>query len=167
MQTSHPRHFAAVAALLGLLVATSAAAFDVTGTWEGKASCKGLADGSKLAQKIDITVRMSQDGRDVNLEFQGISFLARASGIAVPSATKPDTGELGFVGCGTRAEPVFGVTARAKVTTKSNGKGAIKFVTIVTGKDLNVLGIVDSAFTCTGSVKRTGTGNPAIGDCPL
>lgn len=157
-----------MAALLGLLAATSAAAFDVTGTWAGKASCKGLADGNKLAQKVEVTVRMSQSGRDVNMEFEGISLLARVSGIAIPSVKKPDTGELGFVGCGTHAEPIFGVTARGKVTTKpSKGKGAIKFVTIVTGKDLNFFGVVDSAFTCTGSVKRTSTTDPVVGDCPI
>lgn len=162
-----PFRYTAIAAtfLLGLAV-SPASAFDVTGSWAGKASCKGLADGQKFALKLDVGANLSQSGRDVNIEFIGLQFLARASGIAIPDAKKPDKGELGIVACGTHPEPVFGVTARGKVSTATGKtKATIKFVTIVAGKDFSGLGVTDGTFTCVGTIKRTQTTNPGVGDC--
>lgn len=162
-----PVRFVAIPWLLvGLLHAASASAFDVTGTWEGRATCKGFADGRKFAQKIDVETAVSQAGRDLNIEFAGLSFIARTSGVAVPDAGKPNKGELGFVSCGTEPEPIFGVTGRAKVATvPSKGKGTIRFMTVVAGKDIGDLGVSDAAFTCTGTLKRTSTVDLGVGDC--
>ena len=152
--------------MFGLLIAAPVLAYDVTGTWLGKARCKGFADGQAFAQKIDVQARLSQSGRDLNIEFEGITFITRASGVAVPNPKKPDKGELGLVSCGTEPEPVFGVTLRAKVTTKpSKGTGTIKFLALVAGKDIGDLGINDGVFSCTGSLKRTNTTDPVVGDC--
>jgi hypothetical protein len=164
-----PSRYAAIAAtfILGLS-GSSASAFDVTGSWAGKASCKGLGDGQKFALKVDIAANVSQSGRDVNIEFAGLSFFAGASGIAIPDAKKPDKGELGIVACGTHAEPVFGVTARAKVSTATGKtKATIKFVAIVAGKDFTGIGITDGTFTCTGTLKRTQTLDPGVGACVM
>ncbi len=148
-------------------LAGTAGAFDLTGAWIGKASCKGLADGAPLKRKTEIAAGISQSGRDVNVEFLGFSFLTHANGIAVPHATKPDKGEAGFVACGNEPDPVFGVTVRTKVsTTPSKGKGTIKLIAVVAGKDLNGLGVTDATFTCTGTLKRTATADPLIGPCP-
>lgn len=156
MQTS--RYAAIAATLIVGLYDSPASAFDVTGAWAGKASCKGLGDGQKFALKLDITANVSQSGRDVNIEFAGLSFLAGASGIAIPNAKKPDKGE--------RPEPVFGVTARAKVTTATGKtKATIKFATIVAGKDFEGIGVTDGTFTCSGTLKRTQTLDPGVGDC--
>ena len=148
--------------------ATGAQAFDLTGHWVGKAACKGLGDGAKFAQKTDVVADISESGRDVNIAFQGFDFLTLAAGVAVPSATNADKGELGFVACGNQSEPVLGVTGRAKVSTKpSKGTGTVKFTVIVAGKDLNGIGITDAAFTCTGGIKRTSTTDPGVNNCPL
>jgi hypothetical protein len=156
----------ATAALLALLPGP-ALAFDLTGTWQGKASCKGLADGETFKRsKFEVSAGVSQSGRDVNINFAGLSFVTGASGIAVPSSKKPEKGELGFVSCGTEPEPIFGVTGRAKVaTTPSKGTGTIKFTAVVAGKDIGDLGVNDAVFTCTGAMKRTATADPAIGGC--
>ena len=45
--------------------------------------------------------------------------------------------------------------------------GTIKLVAIVAGKDLNGLGVDDATFTCTGTLKRTSTEDPAVGECPI
>lgn len=142
--------------------------FDLTGQWAGKVACKGLGDGAKFAGKSDVVADVSQSGRDVNVAFQGFSFLTTGSAIAVPSVKNPDKGELGFVACGNEPEPVFGVTGRAKVTTKpSKGTGTMRLVAIVAGKDLNGLGVADAVFTCTGTLKRTTTVDPGVGNCPV
>ncbi len=156
------------AALLTAAVATPARAFDVTGTWAGKTTCKGFADGQKFATKTQIAANVSQSGPDVNVAFQGFGFLTLARAIAVPNAKKTDKGELGFVACDNRADPVLGVTGRAKVTTTPlKGKGTIKFVTIVAGKNLDGIGVADATFTCTGSLKRTATADPGVGACAM
>jgi hypothetical protein len=149
-------------------VVAPAVAFDLTGHWVGKASCKGLGDGRKFVGKTDVAADVSENGRDLNVEFQGFSFLSHASGVAVPSVKNADKGEVGFVACGNEPEPVFGVTGRAKVSTKpSKGTGSIKLVAIVAGKDLGGIGVTDGTFTCTGSLKRTSTTDPVVGDCPI
>ncbi|MCC6849335.1 MAG: hypothetical protein IT294_12610 [Deltaproteobacteria bacterium] len=155
------------AALVLAFGASTAGAFDLTGAWSGKATCKGFADGAKVVLKTEIAAGISQSGRDVNVEFLGFSFLTRAVGIAVADAKKPDKGEAGFVACGNEPDPVFGVTVRTKVSTKpSTGKGAIKLIAVVAGKDLNLIGVTDATFTCTGSLKRTTTFDPLIAGCP-
>lgn len=157
-----------VAALALTLGASTAGAFDLTGTWSGKATCKGLGDGAKFTGKTPILADVSQSGRDVYVMFQGFSFLTHAVGITVANAQKPDKGEAGFVACGNEPDPVFGVTVRAKVsTTPSKGKGTIKLIAVVAGKNLSGVGVTDATFTCTGSLKRTATADPMIGGCPL
>jgi len=157
---------AAVPLLLCVWNPTSASAFDLTGTWTGKTSCKGFADGKKFAAKTDVSAAVSQSGRDVNIEFSGLSFLARARGVAIPDGKKPDKGAVGFVSCGTIPEPVLGVTGSAKVTTTTGKtKGSIKFLTVVAGKDIGAIGITDGTFTCTGTLKRTLPTDPVVGDC--
>lgn len=147
---------------------TTAHGFDLTGHWVGKASCKGLGDGAKFTGKTDLVADVSQSGSDVNVAFQGFTFLSLASAVAVPSAKNADKGEVGFVACDNQSAPVFGVTGRAKVTTKpSKGTGSIKLVAIVAGKDLNGIGVTEATFTCTGSLKRTATTDPGVADCPL
>jgi len=177
------------AAAASLVVAVSspvtAVAYDLTGSWVGKATCKGFSDGlssgalglpQKFAIKIDVSAGISQSGRDVNLEFAGLSFLTRASGVAIPDSKKPDKGALGLVACGTTPEPVFGVTALAKVaTTAGKTNASLTFLTVVTGKDVAGLGglsiggltVGDSALSCTGTLKRTQTTDPVVGDCQM
>lgn len=156
------------AALACSLYAGAAGAFDLTGVWAGKATCKGFADGATFARKTEIGANVSQSGRDVYVEFLGFEVLTRANGIAVPSAKKPDKGEAGFVACGNESDPVFGVAVRTKVsTTPSKGKGTIKMVAVVAGKDLNSIGATDATFTCTGTLKRMATTDPLIGPCPV
>ena len=153
--------------VLALWSSTPAFGFDVTGSWEGKASCKGFADGQKFALKVDVAATVSQSGADLNLEFAGLSFVAHASGVAIPDAKKPEKGELGFVSCGTVPEPVSGVVGRGKVATAvGKTKATIKFVTIVADKNLPELGISAGTFTCTGTLKRTQTVDPGVLDCP-
>jgi hypothetical protein len=165
---THPSRIVVCTALLLAVSPPAARGFDLTGHWVGKTSCKGLGDGAKFAGKSDIVADVSQSGRDVNIGFQGFSFLTLARAIAVPSAKNADKGEVGFVACDNEPDPVFGVTGRAKVATKpSKGTGTMRFVAIVAGKDLNGLGVADATFTCTGTLKRTSTVDPGVGGCPV
>lgn len=177
------------AAAASLVVAVSspvtAVAYDLTGSWVGKGNCKGFSDAlssgalgqkQKFSVKIDVSAGISQSGRDVNLEFAGLSFLTRASGVAIPDSKNPEKGALGLVACGTASEPAFGVTARARVsTTAGKTKASISFLMVVTGKDVAGLGglssggltVGDSALSCTGTLKRTQTTDPVVGDCQM
>ena len=162
-------HAAGAAALLLFCLASSnpASAYDITGSWAGKASCKGLASGQKFATKLDVTAVVSQSDRDLNIVFGGLSFLSHASGIAIPDGKKPDKGALGFVSCASRLTPLLGITGRATVTTTTGKtKATVKFLTVVAGKDISELNIGDGAFACTGTLKRTQTTDPMVSACP-
>ena len=137
---------------------TSAAAFDITGTYEGKFKCAGFFDGFKDKFEEIPTLTVTQNGNVVGISWNGGEF--SYVGIALPDGRKPDKGEIAFVVCSNNAAPADGnglqEIARLKVSTKpSKGTATLKGVGIFIQEG-------DSVFTCKWSFKRTNTSDPGV-----
>lgn len=96
------RHVATVAMLV-LAVAGRAAAFDLTGTWQGSSTCTSLFAGEKFKFKDEATIQITQVGDAIGFRADyGGGDVDVYAGIAHPDAKKPDEkGELALVVCGT------------------------------------------------------------------
>lgn len=149
-----------VMAAAGVIVATtSVQAYDLTGTWEGTYTCKGLANGVKDAYVNQLVAKISQVGTAVgaDITFDGTPF--KYNGIAAAKADKPDKGDLAFVLCGTDDDLSTGVYdefGRFSVTTKpAKGTGAIKGLSQFSTPEPAVI-------TCKWKLKRTDPADPAV-----
>jgi hypothetical protein len=148
----------ALAALM--LMPIPAHAFDLTGTWIGKWSCKGF-DGSKFTSgNKTSTFRVTQVGNVINADLDNGEY--RYNGAALTNTAKPDLGEAVFISCGTDNVPQVGGEAeilRAAVKTKA---GTFK-------ASFKGLSIFESDFkdvgTCKYTFKRRDTINPNVDGC--
>ena len=164
-----------IAALASLvLFSTPAAAFNLTGHWEGKYSCKGFAapftEDGKLVNKfttvhktstLDITQNGNAFGAVLDLNLPAGPY--RYNGFSMPSVKTDDVGEVFLVGCGTSPTPPDGDTGaeilRAAVKTKD---GVVK----ASFKGFSIF--VDNfpeAETCKYSYTRVDTNDPGIDTC--
>ena len=136
-------------------------AFDLTGTWVGKWSCKGF-DGQKFTTSNKTsTMRVTQTGNTMAVDIDNGEF--RYNGAAINDAVKPEKGEAVFAACPNDSVPLAGgeaETVRASVKTKV---GATK-------ASFKALSIFESDFgevgTCKYSYKRTDVANPNTTGCP-
>ncbi len=150
-------------ALAALVVTPPAAhAFDLTGTWIGKWSCKGF-DGSKFtdANKTS-TLRLTQTGNVINADLDNGDF--HYNGGMIADTTKPEKGEAVFLSCGTDNVPLSGSEAeiiRAAVKTKSGTfKASFKGTSIFENEQGDV-------GSCKYTFKRTDSTNPNVAGCPV
>ncbi len=155
----------AVAATLLLGVAVAPAhAFDLTGHWTGKWSCKGF-DGTKFTSgnkvsTMDVTQVVGTFAVAIDVATDNFTYNA----VAIPDMIKPnEKGEVVLVGCHTGttlpAAPFDAELVRASVKTKLDGKGTF------TGTSF----FADSApevGTCKYSYKRVSTIDPVVAACP-
>jgi hypothetical protein len=150
-------------ALLGAgiaLVAGSAAAFDINGTWEGKITCKGIFDGAPQTLTVAPTVYVD-DSSVLQIAVDGVHF----SALPFFDPAKPDKGEVAVIRCdtnGIRTSGEFGGEfGRLKVSTKAGkGTGSISG----TSYRASVL-FVNSVYTCKWSLKRSTTDHPILTGC--
>jgi hypothetical protein len=148
----------ALAALM--LMPIPAHAFDLTGTWIGKWSCKGF-DGSKFTSgNKTSTLRLTQVGNVINADLDNGEY--HYNGAALTNTAKPDLGEAVLISCGTDNVPQAGGEAeilRAAVKTKA---GTFK-------ASFKGLSIFESDFkdvgTCKYTFKRRDTINPNVDGC--
>ena len=90
-----------VGMVLGIVA--PAAGYDLTGTWEGRATCTSLFEGAKhkFADAPSIRITQTDDALGLRADY-GNGDVDFYVGVAYPDAKKPDTkGELGLVACGT------------------------------------------------------------------
>jgi hypothetical protein len=161
-----PRIIAALLVVgLSLAAGSSARAYDITGHWTGTYKCKGTFDGEKDSYVDTLEADFTQGGGAVgaNVVFTGTPF--NYSGVALPSAAKPDGGDLMLVICGTDdvlGSPQYDELTRLKVTTKpAKGTGTIS------GESLYVKSGPLQAYACKWKLKRTTTSAPAVPtSCP-
>ena len=117
-------------ALAAACLAQPAAAFDLTGTWEGKQTCKGLSAGEKTSFSFPSMLRITQTGTELALKVVSDSGTDVYNGIGIDGALKPEAGEAYFVHCGTGDVPAVGEDAfdesgRAVVKTKAEIVGRL------------------------------------------
>jgi hypothetical protein len=159
MRTTRTFVLASVLAVLP----TAAQAYDLTGTWTGKWTCKGF-DGEKFTTENKTAVmRISQPGGGnaiyVDLDNGGF----RYNGEAIPDTAKPEKGDAVFIACPTDNDPLSGIESemvRATVKTKAGTfKASFKALSIFEDEFVGV-------GTCKYSLKRTSTTDPGVVACP-
>lgn len=152
--------FALTCGVLALGVSPTVHAFDVTGTWVGKWSCKGF-DGEKFttANKTS-TLKLTQTGNAIAADLDNGEFHYNAGMIV--DKFKPEKGEAVFVACPTDNLPLADAESeilRAAVKTKA---GTFK-------ASLKGLSIFEDNFggvgTCKYAFKRQDTVNPNVSAC--
>lgn len=152
--------FALTCGVLVLGVTPAAHAFDVTGTWIGRWSCKGF-DGEKFTSfNKTSTLKLSQTGTAIAADLDNGSFHYNAAMIA--DKFKPEKGEAVFIACATDNLPLADAESeilRAAVKTKA---GTFK-------ASLKGLSIFEDQFggvgTCKYSFKRQDTLDPNVSAC--
>lgn len=151
-------------ALLAFCAALAAAApshaFDLTGTWQGKQTCRGfdfVGLGAKFTLDDDIAI--SQAGDEVFVRIGDSDYTGRK----IDDPGKPERGRLYLVRCttdnvpGTETEGEWDETADFTVKTKATGSGTIKgFSTFI---DFEGIG------SCKWKFKRTGSADPVVTGC--
>jgi hypothetical protein len=135
-------------------------AFDLTGTWQGKQTCRGfdfVGLGAKFNLLADITV--SQDGDEVFARIGDSDYAGRK----IDDPNKPERGRLYLVRCttdnvpGTALETDWDETADITVKTKATGSGTIKgFSTFID---------IDGIGSCKWKFKRIGVVDPVLTGC--
>jgi len=148
-----------IIALTLVALATTAGAVDITGTWEGKETCKCFNNvNGKFTEKFkNEEMKISQSGTDLNiLVFDGLF-----NGNVINQPNKDNKGEAAFIACNTdpKNNASFGEIGRAKLHTKDNGKGTFKVESLWNTSQTQIC-------TCKWNFKRTDTADPSIADCP-
>ena len=158
-----PRILASMSLATGLaLAAVPALAIDsLTGTYEGKFSCKGSNAGAPTKAKGDATVAISE----------GVSILANVSENGTPvggtfellhieETAKDDRSKIAGADCGL-LNVGRGVALQGDVVIKTGGeKGTIKGTYIRMGEKPNRIDL------CTFNAKRTAIADPEVQGCP-
>jgi hypothetical protein len=150
-----------VCALLGLLAGAPAAAIEsVSGSYEGKLICKGVATGDFVKDKSDVEIGIMDDGAG-NLLLV-ISGVGTFEGFVLGSMRKPETGTLSGVSCTLGIVDLEGAAFHAEVKVKA-GSPKASFKATLTRMDL----AGSSSALCTLKAKRVSTIPPKLTNCPL
>ena len=146
--------FGAIGALALLCAAPGAAIDSVSGTWEGKLTCREVAGGVASKTKQDVTVRIGEDMGNVGVDVHsGMTPIATAiGGFLAEDGAKQNKAKLVGIECGLSWNQQSGGAIQADVTIPPGStKGTLK----------GTLTLMDSATTraaqCTFSAKRTST----------
>jgi hypothetical protein len=150
-------------ALAAACLAQPAAAFDLTGTWEGKQTCKGLSAGEKFSFSIPSTLLITQTDTTFNIHVVSDSGTDVYQGVGVDGTVNPVNGEAYFVHCGTTDVPEtgddFDESGRAVVKTNETGSGSFKGTSAFFNSAPEVA-------SCKWSYKRVETTDPVVAACP-
>ena len=168
------RDCALVAILAGVsnILGVPAYAFDLTGHWQGKWSCKGFSapfmDHGKLVNKFasanaTSTLAITQSGADFGAEIDGTF---RYNSVGMNDAKDDHKGEAIVLGClDANTLPTNGTEiVRAQVKTKAGTFKATFSGISVFGENFG--GSFPEVETCKYSYKRIDTTDPSIGACP-
>jgi hypothetical protein len=156
------RAMGALACACALLAGAPAAALEsLTGTYDGKLSCRRIDSGVADKFKQDISVEVVDAGVDgVRMDFVGFSELL--VGFAVADASKEKSGKVNVVSCELNAFDQIGAVVHADASTKSGSDKATLKGTLIRMDDDSA-----EATICTFTVKRSTTAEPAVNDCVL
>jgi hypothetical protein len=141
---------------------TAAAALDLTGTWEGRWTCKDVTSGADAKPGGTLTMMVSQIGGDVQTSVEwfardGAPYRSETfQGHVQELAAKPGQGASTLVACSSAAY-AEALSARVKVSASSatfKGSSAYEAPGATVGG------------TCKYSLKRTDTADPGVAACP-
>jgi hypothetical protein len=157
--------------LLVLAAAGRSAAFDLTGTWEGSATCTSFFAGEKIKFTDAPTIQITQVGDAIGLRADyGGGDVDLYTGIAHPDAKKPDEkGELALIACGTDSiagnPGTFDEVGRFTAATKlGKVKATVKGVSFFSDPGA----VTPEAGTCKWKLTRIDATDAAIAtECPV
>jgi hypothetical protein len=139
---------------------------DLTGTWEGKGTCKGLTTGGapyKLVVKDSIFKITQTSASDINLQGEDFTGTYPYNGLVIESAAKPRSGQVSAIHCASNPfipdfynDMLIG-KAKVKPTTDNPAGATLK----LTGIFFNG----DTLATCKSKYTRVSTADPGIGPC--
>jgi hypothetical protein len=148
--------------VLGLALASAAgAAEDLSGSYAGKLSCKGLANGAAEKAKQDVTIDVVEDPIGFNLQIRAgatpIGDFVR--GFVMDDVAKPDRAKLFGVDCDMNLVSLSNLTLIADAVAKAGSdKATLKGSLTDTTDKTRIL-------DCTFSVKRTSPTAPKLLGC--
>lgn len=149
---------------LGGAVVPAAYAYDLTGSWVGKWSCKGF-DGAKFADgNAASTMVVTQTGNTLAVVIDSGEF--RYNGAAIPDGAKPEKGEGVLHQCGTTNVPLQVAESELLRVSVKTKPGAVK----ATVKGISIFDNADGSpavGTCKYTYKRIDVANPNVTGCPL
>jgi len=144
--------------------ALQAHAFDMTGTWEGKWTCRVQINGTPTTIANDDSVmQITQVGPIVHVDLDNGAYLY--NGWAGADNDNPKRGASTFVGCGTSPRVRFDnevISARVKAPTGSNN-GEFSGTSAYNSTDV---GDIELGGICRYTFTRTSATDPGIGPCP-
>jgi hypothetical protein len=143
-----------------LAAAAPAAAIDsVTGTYEGKMTCRQIASGATTKVKQDVVVGIFEGTSNfIGVDVGDVS--TAIGGILVEDTAKADRAKLVGVECGVSYLNTVGGVLHADVVIKpGSDKGTLKG-TLIVMDELAPLGSL-----CTFTAKRTSTAEPVVDQC--
>jgi hypothetical protein len=142
--------------------------FNLTGTWEGKVTCKGLSLGEKAKTVSEGLVKISQSGTELALEFDPDGNLEPSldfAGFTAPESGNPDKGQLVATYCGT--SPFINSSGQDHIV---HAKGVIKPTDAnpynATLKMTSIVGAYPNVAVCKWKFTRTDITDPSAPGCP-
>ena len=150
-----PTRRGALAALVSALACSSAAAADLTGSWEMKISCRGLAAGVpfKAKETLSLPIHQTLDG----ILDGGSSDTGALHGFVLYDAAKPEQGRLTLMSCNlSGALAGFLIHASGKVLQDG---GRLK------GTLVSIDALGETARVCKVRIERSEQGAPML-ICP-
>ena len=154
-----------LAAMIAAAVAAPASAYDLTGHWVGKWSCKGFDGGKFKDQNKTSTLDITQSGATIHAMLEGAFVF---NGVAIPDAKSADAGEAVLLDCHTNDVAAEGdgdsEIIRAVVkTTAAVTKASFKGVSVL---ENDVAPFGEQFQTCKYGYVRVSTADPGVGSCP-
>ena len=152
-----------VLALALVLAAPAGAAEDISGSYAGKLSCKGLANGAAAKVKKDITIDVVESVIGFSMQIREGSTLIGdfLLGFVMDDAAKPDRAKLFGVDCNMDLVQLSNLTLIGDAVAKAGSdKATLKGSLTDTTAKTQIL-------DCTFSVKRTSTTAPKFEGCTL
>lgn len=152
-----------------LTIASSAPAYDLTGSWTGTRKCKDLFDGAKEAFTDSVSFAITQSDRAIGIRVDVVgggttSYTALANFLAA----KPDKGEFAMIHCGTNDVVgdlnAFDAIGRMQASTKvGKVKAKIGGITLFSDTGTAPAGL----GTCKWKLTRTDATDPGVDTaCP-
>ncbi len=146
-----------------VLLPSVVSAFNLTGTWQGKVTCKQFgAAGLDLIPtlKLEETLDITQTGSALVVDSSN-GFVLGAMGAAIDDEDKPANGQASLVGC----------ENDGNVNTTSEEVGIFKVRTKPSADKYLIKGVSqhvddDSTVTCKWKLTRTSALDPSASPCP-
>jgi len=148
------------AALLAAITAGRAIAFDLTGQWSGRLTCKGIVGAQKRTFTTAPSTLLITESPVLEISADGVFY----NGEEFPDPSHPSRGEIAIIRCGTTSSfgEFGGEFGRLRVSVNpAKGSGSLGGMSLRTD-----VVVASSVYTCRWAYKRVSTQQPVLESCP-